>query len=134
MESYINHLIQFEFLGQYSNEKEDQFEKFKSKILCTSWFNFNEKRKQAVEVISNKIDTGLKPDELNSIYRKIMNFRNALIHGEFKTNGTVAILEFYEGKFMEMELTDEKWDEMTGLYNQGISILRRTLHHLEILK
>jgi len=103
IEFYISYLLSYEFLGPYDKKRKEEFEKFNSKIIHTSWFNFNEKRKMTVEILVRDIEDKTEKKKIESIFRKIMDYRNALAHGKFITDGTRSILEFYQGELKEEE-------------------------------
>jgi hypothetical protein len=133
IESYINQLIVYDFLGRYDPLKKDQFEKFKARILHTSWFNFNEKRKMATQIVLENTSRDADKKEIESLLRKIMSYRNAFIHGKFMTNGIDSKMEYYEGELKEMNLTHKEWDKITETFSQGYSILRRLMLNLELM-
>jgi hypothetical protein len=134
IEGYINLLIRYEFLGKYSNETKDKIEKFNAKILHTSWFNFSEKRKMTVEILEKLDIPAFNKNKIEKSFRKIMSYRNMLIHGTFLTDGNISELKYYEGTYQNVVLNNIFWDKVKLEFEIVIKLLRQTLKNLEILK
>jgi hypothetical protein len=133
IEDYISRLITYEFLGDFDERKITEIEKFKSKIINTSWFNFNEKQKMTVDILCQKIEVKKEKEELKKLFISIMNIRNALAHGKFLTNGIKSVLEYYQSKFISQELDDEYWDNVELKMSKAYQILNQHLKEKGII-
>ena len=136
IEKYMSMIIENEFLGDYKEGRKVEFEKFRSKILYTSWFNFNEKRKLVTEILIEESEVQLnkkEKEELKQFFIKIMNYRNMLTHGVFKTNGKISKIEYYQGIIMEKELDNKFWDEISNNLEKGFNMLKQNLIKKKIL-
>lgn len=127
IETYIAHLIRNEFLGKYDKLNPEKFDNFFSKIIYTNWFNFNEKRKLALEIITKEIKSNKEKERIEKILRKVMSYRNALTHGKFTTNGFNSYLEYYEGRPVTKELNDDFWEKCQSYMTEGFELLRNHL-------
>jgi hypothetical protein len=133
IEDDISRLIEYDIIGEYSIEKKEQHDKFRAKILYTSWFNFNEKRKLVTDILNEGISSNKKKKELDELFRKIMNYRNALMHGKFISNGSKSILEYYQGELKKDELNDDYWKKAKNYFEQALDIILESLTKKKIL-
>ena len=72
-------------------------------------------------------------EELKQFFIKIMNYRNMLTHGVFKTNGKISKIEYYQGIIMEKELDNKFWDEISNNLEKGFNMLKQNLIKKKIL-
>jgi hypothetical protein len=127
IEDYISRLILYDFLGKYDENRNEEFEKFKSKIINTSWFNFNEKQKMIVDILSKKINIKGDKEKIKQLFISIMNIRNSIAHGKFLTDGNKSVLEYYQSKLISLELSEDYWDKVESKMYEAYQILH---HHL----
>lgn len=133
IETDINQLIVHDFLGLFTLEKKKQFEKFKSKIVHTSWFNFNEKRKMAQNIICECIESNEEKKKIEKSMRKIMSYRNALIHGNFYTDGIKSELRYYEGEYKTVLLDSNYWNKVKDEFKFIFDLMNLILKEKGIL-
>jgi hypothetical protein len=134
IESYINELITNEIIGKYSSEKASQIENFKAKILHTSWFNFNEKRKMVLDILISEEMNKKEKEQIDNRLRKVMSYRNSLTHGTFSTDGQISKLNYYEGSPKEQLLDDEYWGKVKSCFDYIFKLLLSTLKEKELIK
>ncbi|MFT6844980.1 MAG: hypothetical protein ACJAUV_001170 [Flavobacteriales bacterium] len=134
IEVYISHLITYEFLGKYDKNREAEFEKFMSKIINTSWFNFNEKQKMIVDILCLKVETKKEKEAIKQLFITIMNIRNAIAHGKFLTDGKKSVLEYYQSQFISQELNVVYWDKVESNMIKAYQLLNQHLKEKGIIK
>ena len=134
IENYLNELITHEIIGGYSPERAKQIAKFNSKILHTSWFNFNEKRKMVIEILSREEMSKTEKDNIDKSLRRIMSYRNSLAHGQFSTDGKTSKLDYYEGDAKEQILNDEYWLKVKTHFDYVFDLMLKVLEDKKIIK
>jgi len=111
IEANLERLISYYFFGE-SHEKKDAFANL---ILHSDWCTFAAKRKLVVHIINEReLCEGAEKNEVDTLLRDVMRFRNAFTHGRFITDGTTFRLKYFEGQSRIDDLTDEYLSRVEG--------------------
>jgi hypothetical protein len=109
IEANLEQLISYYFFGASHDKKET----FRSLILQSDWCTFAAKRKLVLQIVNEReLCKRAEKNEIDTMLRDVMRYRNAFTHGRFITDGKTFWLSYFEGQSQKQELTDDYLDRV----------------------
>jgi hypothetical protein len=85
---------------------------FQNLMTNTSAFSFNESRRVATAILREKGVDEPKLKDLDELLRKVMDYRNQLVHGSPAIVHDKFILSFFKGKAELIEINEDYWKKL----------------------
>lgn len=128
IESMINQIITFYFLGHPSEKKGSRRHEFENLILTSDWCTFASKRKLITHILNDLNPLiGKQKTEYERLLKKCMSYRNAFIHGELLTDMKIVKLCYFEGSPKEITLDDRYFETLETTLNNCVNMTQQIM-------
>lgn len=99
---------------------------FSDNILASEWFTFSAKRRLVEQIVNEQERLqGLDKSKLSELFKKVMNYRNAMAHGTFIDKSGGSYLSFFAGSPQEKLLSEAYWREIEEVFKQTNELMRK---------
>jgi len=122
----IEHMLEETIQKYLFTQDTKKIEFFNKHILKTSFFTFATKKQIVLTIVQkNNLLQGNKLSDLQKNLKAIMNYRNALVHGEFVGihNDNSVLLKYFDGKPTQVTLNDNYWENLETTFEKTYSLL-----------
>lgn len=135
IEQKLEGLLLEYFMGPFTGH-DDRRVVFEREILQSSALGYRSK-KDLVAKLVNDLDllSGKEKSALQSLLKKVMDWRNAFAHGKIQHDSRAGCLvRYYSGEPRTLALTDEYWDEVERSFKDCDALLDRVKKKLASLQ
>lgn len=132
IEQQLESILLIYFMGPFISYSQNR-EMFENEILQSSALTFSKKKELVSKIINEKqLLDGKRKSKVQSLLKKIMEWRNAFAHGQVKHNNIKGcFVRHYSGEQKKLYLTEEYWLEVENCFKECSELLKYTLQKLQ---